>query len=662
MNFFESQDRVRKNTFTLALLFALAVVSLIVMTNLLVMVAFGYINSEQLQNGETLLQQMDWQTFAAVSVGVATIVLAGSLYKIMALSAGGKVIAEALGGQLIPQNTDDLKQRRLLNVVEEMAIASGTPAPPVYLLADEAGINAFAAGFSPRDAVIGVTRGAIDHLSREQLQGVIAHEFSHIFNGDMRLNIRLIGVLNGILILGIAGYYILHATSFSRRGRSNGKGAGGILALAIGLMVIGYVGTFFGGLIKAAVSRQREYLADASAVQFTRNPDGIADALKRIGGLKFGSKLENPAAPEVSHAFFAQGVSGFMQGLAATHPPLSKRIMRIDPQWDGKFNLTDNIDPANQSDLEQNEGRDQKDAMTDKQLGQKAMTLAVGAALTDVANAIDRIGNPQPETIDHARSLLSKIPEVIKDAAHEPYGARAVMYSMAIDSGQPIRDQQLAYLQTKADPDVFVLTHKLLSELDGLDTQFRLPIIDVAIPALKQLSLDQYHVFRDNLIALIEMDSRVDLLEWSLQKILFKHLDEQFFNQRPPARRYSTISQVKQETEVILSVLAYAGQTDQRDIEAAFTDAAKALEIKGLKLLAKNAIQLADLDRAMQELEQLTPLIKLRLLKACCASIVRNQIISPIEIELLRAFSDVLGCPMPPIRLSPQQSVTGNRE
>ncbi len=239
MNFFESQDRVRRNTAKLVFLFVLAVVTLIVMTNLLVMVTLGYINSEQLRDGETLTQQMDWRTFVAVGVGVGVVILVGSLYKIMALSAGGKTVAESLGGRLVSPNTDDLKQRKLLNVVEEIAIASGTPVPPVYLLSDEAGLNAFAAGFSPRDAVIGVTQGTIDHLSREQLQGVIAHEFSHIFNGDMRLNIRLMGVLNGILIIGIIGYYLLYSASFSGHRRGSDKGGGGILALAIGLMAIG---------------------------------------------------------------------------------------------------------------------------------------------------------------------------------------------------------------------------------------------------------------------------------------------------------------------------------------------------------------------------------------------------------------------------------------
>ena len=644
MNFFESQDRVRKNTLQLVFLFTLAVVTLIIMTNLLVMVVFGYINSEQMQDGGTLLQQMDWQTFAAVSAGVGVVVLVGSLYKIMALSAGGKTVAEALGGQLIPQNTDDLKQRKLLNVVEEMAIASGTPAPPIYLLADEPGINAFAAGFSPRDAVIGVTQGTIDHLSRDQLQGVIAHEFSHIFNGDMRLNIRLMGVLNGILIIGIIGYYILYSASYSRRGRSSDKGAGGILALAIGLMVIGFAGTFFGGLIKSAVSRQREYLADASAVQFTRNPDGIAGALKRIGGLEFGSKVENPGAPEVSHAFFAQGISGFMQSLSATHPPLAKRILRIDPHWDGKF------DSSNKTDSPRDEEEaDKKETMTREELAKKVAAVVTGAAMADVANAIDQIGNPKQETINYARSLISELPMVIREAAREPYGARAVIYSLVLDPGREVRGRQLKHLQEYADPDVFVLTHKLIPEMDGLDIKYRLPLIDIVIPALKQLSISQYKSFRENLIALIEMDSRVDLLEWSLQKILFNHLDGQFFKLAHTKTRYSHPGQLKKEIELILSIMAYAGHQDQNDIEEAFSAATKTLEFSGLQLVAKNEISLSSLDRSLQKLAKLKPLAKPQLLKACAASVVHDQKISPVEVELLRAFSDVLDCPMPPI-------------
>ncbi len=644
VNFFESQDRVRKNTTRLVFLFFLAVITLIIMTNLLVMLTLGYFNTEQLRDGETLIQQMDWWTFAAVSAGVGVVVLVGSLYKIMALSAGGKAVAETLGGRLISPNTDDLKQRKLLNVVEEIAIASGTPAPPVYVLADEEGINAFAAGFSPRDAIIGVTQGTIDHLSREQLQGVIAHEFSHIFNGDMRLNIRLMGVLNGILVIGIIGYYLLYSASFSRHRRGSDKGGGGILALAVGLMAIGFAGTFFGGLIKASVSRQREYLADATAVQFTRNPNGIAGALKRIGGLQYGSKVKNPGAPELSHAFFAQGVSGFMQALSATHPPLAERIRRIDPQWDGKFDYSDVDDRP--PDKEQ---PGKTETMTREQHGGKVAAVAVGAAVADVMNAIDQIGNLQQETINYARALISELPATVKEAAREPYGARAVMYCLALNKGQEVRDKQLRQLQDHADPDVYSSTLRLMPEMDRLETRYRLPLIDIAMPALKQLSVGQYESFRLNLLALIEMDSEIDLLEWSLQQILFGHLDGQFFKLPHMKARYSHPAQVKKEIALLLSVMAYAGQQNQSEVEKAFYSAVRALELSGLALLEKNEISLSRLDLAVGKLTRLKPLVKLRLLKACVASIVHDQRVSPVEVELLRAFSDVLDCPMPPV-------------
>ena len=641
MNFFESQEHARKSTGLLVGLFVLAVLSLIAMANLLVMLVFGYLDRDQLRDGETFIGQMDWRTFAAVSAGVTVVVLAGSLYKILALSAGGKAVAESLGGRLIPRDTRDMNQRKLLNVVDEMAIASGTPAPPVYLLADEPGINAFAAGFSPRDAVIGITQGTIDHLSRDELQGVIAHEFSHIFNGDMRLNIRLMGVLYGILVLGILGYYLLYSASFSRRRRGGERGAGGILALSIGLIAIGFVGTFFGGLIKAAVSRQREYLADASAVQFTRNPDGLAGALKRIGGLKSGSKVGNPGAAEVSHAFFAQGTSGFVQGLAATHPPLAKRILRIDPSWNGRFDFFDRAEPVQEAQAAEPESSARQT---------RAEKAAAGAAVIGVMTAIEHIGNPGREAVDHARTLLSDLPAVIKEAAREPYGARAVLYALALDKGdEEVRARQLKRLHDHADPDVYALTLKLLPRTDELDVKYRLPVVDIAVPALKALSPSQYSSFRANLVALVETDSRVDLLEWSLQKIVFNHLDAQFSKAARSRTRYSDPRQLKKEIELVLSVTAHAGARNQGGAEKAFAAAAEALGSAGLALLPKSQIRVPDLDSAFRKLEELQPLAKSRLLKACAASIAHDQRASTVEVELLRAFADALDCPMPPL-------------
>ncbi len=642
MNFFESQERAHKHTTLLIVLFGAAVVALIIMANLLALVVFGFVNSQQLRDGQTFVAQMDWKMFATVGAGVSMVVLVGSLYKMMVLSAGGKVVAESLGGQLIPRNTEEPNQRRLLNVVDEMAIASGTPAPPVYLLADEPGINAFAAGLSPRDAVIGITQGAIEQLSRDQLQGVIAHEFSHIFNGDMRLNIRLMGALNGILVLGILGYYLMYSTSFAGRRRGNDNSGVAIMALAVGLMVIGFAGTFFGGLIKAAVSRQREYLADASAVQFTRNPMGIAGALKKIGGLESGSIVRNPGAPEVSHAFFAQGVTGFTQWLSSTHPPLASRILQIDPQWDGKFDASQPLPAESQPPVDDAAGTRRPD------MARNMATVAAGAAAAGAIAVMDRIGQPTQESVKYARSLLADLPAAIRDAAREPYGARAVIYCLLLDKAAGLREQQLVLLHSRADKDVHALTIRLASQMDALEKRFRLPIIEIAIPALKQLSDGQYASFKENLVALINMDARVDLFEWSLQKILFSHLEGHFEKTPLSARRQADPGNLTQEFGLVLSVIAHTGATDQSSAQSAFDASAQTLATKGMALLAKDQIRIADLDRALGKLESLPPAAKSRLLKACAISTWHDQRATPAEVELLRAFASVLDCPMPP--------------
>jgi Zn-dependent protease with chaperone function len=643
MNFFESQERAHKHTTLLIVLFGVAVIALIVMANVLVLVVFGVVNSQQMSDGQSFVAQVDWKMFATVGAGVSVVVLVGSLYKMMALSAGGKVVAESLGGQLIPRNTEEPDQRKLLNVVDEMAIASGTPAPPVYLLANESGINAFAAGFSPRDAVIGITQGAIEQLSRDQLQGVIAHEFSHIFNGDMRLNIRLMGALNGILILGMLGYYLMYSTSFSRRRRGNDNSGAAILALAVGLMVIGFAGTFFGGLIKAAVSRQREYLADASAVQFTRNPGGIAGALKRIGGLRSGSIVRNPSAPEVSHAFFAQGVTGFSQWLSSTHPPLASRILRIDPQWDGKFDATE-LPPS----VESQPPAEGASAMPSPDRARTMATVAAGAAMADAVAVMDQMGQPTQESVLLARSLLSEMPAVIREAAREPYGARAVIYCLLLDKGAALRERQLTLLQDRADKNVYALTISLMPQMDALELRFRLPVIDIAIPALKQLSPSQYPPFLKNLAMLINLDAKVDLFEWSLQKILTRHLEGHFQKPLRAAARYADPGQLTRELGFVMSVMAHAGAADQNSAQRAFDASAPMLASTGMVLLGRDQIRISDLDQVLGKLDLLAPAAKSSLLTACIVSTWHDQRATPAEVELLRAIASVLDCPMPP--------------
>jgi Zn-dependent protease with chaperone function len=338
VNFFEHQDRARSSTRTLVLLFVAAIATLIIITTFLVVTVLSLTET---QNGPSSVNfdVVTSDVFLLVTVGVLSVVVLGTLFRFAQLRGGGRSVAQGLGGRLLNVQTRDADERKVLNVVEEIAIASGTPVPEVYLIEDPA-INAFAAGFRPQDAVIGITRGSIQQLNRDELQGVIAHEFSHIFNGDMRLNIRLIGWLYGITVIGMIGYYMLRGSqySYSMRNRKNGKGS--LMLLGLGFLVVGYGGTFFGNLIKAAVSRQREFLADASAVQFTRNPEGIGGALKKIGGYPGGTRLAAGNAAEISHMLFGEGLRSGFFGLFATHPSLDERIQRIDPSWIGSKRAT----------------------------------------------------------------------------------------------------------------------------------------------------------------------------------------------------------------------------------------------------------------------------------------------------------------------------------
>ena len=335
MDFFARQEEARQRSRRLVILFALAVAGVVASiyfaVRLLLVPSLG-------TAGAGLFHPPLFTVTATITL---LVIGAGSLSKSAELARGGAVIARSLGGRPVQPNSSEPRERRLLNVVEEMALAAGIPVPGVYLLEDEPGINAFAAGLTPDDAVVAVTRGALDELSRDELQGVIGHEFSHILNGDMRLNVRLTAVLFGILVIGLMGRGLLEVMLRSGAVRTRGKGKSGgpgvFIIVGIAMLVIGYVGYFFGRLIQAAISRQREYLADAAAVQFTRNPLGVSGALKKIGGYSLGSRLDSAAAAQIGHFFFAQSFrAGFTQ-LWATHPPLEERIRTIDPSWDGRF-------------------------------------------------------------------------------------------------------------------------------------------------------------------------------------------------------------------------------------------------------------------------------------------------------------------------------------
>ncbi len=553
MNFFAHQDRARSTTRKLVLLFSCAVISLIVITSLLIIFTLSFTESASGEiNFDSDLLTSD--IFILVSLGVLAVVTLGSLFKLAQLRGGGKVVAEAMGGHLLNTGSRDADERKILNVVEEIAIASGTPVPPVYLIEDPA-INAFAAGYKVQDAVIGITRGCIHQLNRDELQGVIAHEFSHIFNGDMRLNIRLMGLLYGIMVIGLIGYYIVRGSVYRRHSSRSDKKGGGIVILGIGLLVVGYGGTFFGNIIKAAVSRQREYLADASAVQFTRNPEGIAGALKKIGGFKEGSNIKSADASEISHMLFSQGLKTSFSDLFATHPPLAERISRIDPYWRGEF---DDITSSS------------KTANTNEQVSGFS-----GAASSK--SAIDSIGEPASEHIEMAANNLSLLPEELTEDAHSTFGACMLMHCLLMELSTPkIETKQLAILKEALSSRQYSSFLTIRKKASWLSRDLYLTLMDLCLPALKQLSPIQYRTFMSHLSQLIVADEQISVFEWCIFKILRYNLDQEIHTRENKI----DLNAAGWACEALLSVLSFIGNSDEAAAEAAFNNSQTQLNLR----------------------------------------------------------------------------------
>ena len=418
MNFFEHQEQARRSSGRLVILFILAVVAIIAF--LYFFFAYSLVFLGQ-QRPEKFAATGLWQPYTLLYVAGGTLLCSGlaSFIKISSLSSGGSAVAEMVGAVKVNPATRDPHERKYINVVEEMAIASGVPVPALYIMQDELNINAFAAGFTIQDAAVAVTRGCIEKLSRDELQGVVAHEFSHILNGDMKLNIRLIGVLAGILFIAMIGRIVLEigGNSSRRRSRSKDDGGAGVVVVGLALFLVGYVGYFFGSLIKAAVSRQREFLADASAVQFTRNPGGIGGALRQIGGYADG-ELETKRAAEVSHMCFSSVVNSFFS--FKTHPPLPERISRIE-------NLPlDDIGPGEAQ-------------ASGAPLAAGAAGLAGGTIRTSAADVIASTGSVTEAGVEKASYIVASLPAGLAEAAQHPLSASALVYLLILPENKKER-------------------------------------------------------------------------------------------------------------------------------------------------------------------------------------------------------------------------------
>ena len=633
MNFFEHQAAARRASTKLVLLFALAVVGIVCAVDVAVLIAIA--SRDESTPGQTITM------LVLASLGTIGIIGLGSLYRIASLRGGGESVAQQMGGVPVPEQTRDPQLRRLRNVVEEIAIASGVPMPKLYVLEHEAGINAFAAGYSPSDAVIAVTRGTLDRLNRDELQGVIAHEFSHILNGDMRLNIRLIGVLFGILMMAIVGRKILEHGRFGGRDKS----AGAVLVAALVAMAIGYLGLFFGRMIKAGVSRSREMLADASAVQFTRQTAGLAGALKKIGGVADGAKLEHAGdAEEVSHMLFGDGVG--LSGLFATHPPLLQRIQALEPSF-----RKDQLATLHQRWLSQPPNGLEEDARLGL-AGVDASRLPGADAEFSVSPpmVVAQVAHPQADDYRRADAIVSTIPDALRALASNREDVVPLMLALLLDEDAAVQGKQHTEIAARLGRETAVLAKAMRSEQFGeLHPMQRLPLASLAFPVLRLRPRPELNVVLDTVHAVVNTDGRVSVFEYCLGTLLQHQLRESLDPSRHAQFGNRKIGDAKREASILLALVAQAGHDNPHDALRAY--------LAGLqRVLPREHVEYAPppegvlaLEMVWPALNRLNPVAKQMMVEAVTAAVSHDGRVSVEEAELLRTVCSVLHCPLPPM-------------
>ena len=663
MDFFERQHKAKKKTGVLVFLFGVAVLLISLLNFLIIAAVIPFVDEER--NFSTLQDPM---LAMYVVLGTFVVISLAGLYRKSQLSDGGSSIASMMGGRLVNMASTDPDEQKLMNVVEEMAIASSVPMPEVFVMNEEKAINAFAAGYTVDDAVIGVTDGCMRRLSRDELQGVIAHEFSHILNQDMRLNLRLVAVVFGLFVLSQLGRLMIQIgfNSSGRRSSSNRDegGGGAVIGIAgLGIMAAGGLGILMGNLIKSAVSRQREYLADSSAVQFTRNPEGLAGALKKIGAMATGSRLLTPHAEEASHMFFGNGMSESWLSFTATHPPLLDRILLLEPSFGGDF-----------SEVKFEERRsptakpDSKARRTQSGIPIPGMGDALGQALPPVimglaaagqvqvgsaAAVADSIGNPTQQHIDFAAALLASLPEAVRTAAHDMHDACALVFALLLDPKDgPVQKKQLGQVDKLFGEQMAKATLKLSADVASLDPRAKLPVADLAVGSLRRMAKDQFERFNKLLESLAAADEKIDLFEFSLSKLVIRHLAPHFVKQQKKPARYYSLKKLSHECSVLISSLACTAGSNDETIQTAYAAGSSHLDATRLTQLPDVDCGLQELDQALVTLDGVSINLKRKLIEAAAATVSADGYLQIQEAELLRAISDSLGCPMPPLAIA----------
>jgi Zn-dependent protease with chaperone function len=664
MDFFDREAHARKQTRLLIWLFGLAVLVVVTLTNLALALVihafkhplfpgvwwnpFTFLITLLDLCGEAVFFPMDflkliWNPylFCWVTLVSLTSVALGSLYKIRLLSAGGSAVAELLDGRCVETNTSDPDEQRLRNVVEEMAIASGMPVPEIYVLDNERGINAFSAGHTRDDVAVGVTRGCLKLLTRDELQGVVAHEFSHILNGDTRLNLRLMGLMHGLFWPTPVGRILVRGSTQARDPDESIFDDVTIpfflptAPIGVLFLIVGGISSPFVRLIKSLICRKREWLADAAAVQFTRNPAGIGGALKKIGGLLKQGRLDSPHAETASHLYFVNYSHDSWFSSQSTHPPLAKRILAIDPAFDGQFPKVKTL-PPNQ--FERDQVYEQTLARVMSEVRKIPETL---------------VADPGGLTADHikaAAAIRFGLPPEVKQALRESAGAAGVVCSLLLSEDDAVRTRQMEILRANLNPAWSERTAALASQIQALGVKYKLALAEFAVPALRQHSLDEYAAFNETVRKLIECDGAIELFEYALMKMVARQLRAYFEGPDLDQARYGQIRDVLPECALLLSALAHMGQENEPEAQTAFAKGRQFLDPPGdqIQFVPRSEWDLGGVDAALARLAKCPASVQRNILLAGGKTVAADGHVTEREAELLRAIADSLDCPMPP--------------
>ncbi|MGI9272680.1 MAG: M48 family metalloprotease [Woeseiaceae bacterium] len=638
MNFFDQQDRARRSTKRLILLYLLSAASIVAGISLVV--AGALYNSD-------IHGPFSFSTFfgqqAPILIGTAiaaSLFIAGAtLVKTAQLSSGGGRVAQELGGTLVSPETSDPLRSRLRNVVEEMAIASGVPVPEIYVLEHETGINAFAAGYAPGDAAVAVTRGALEMLERDELQGVIGHEFSHILNGDMRINIRLMGILFGIMSIGLMGRTVFRHIRVASLGSKRGNGAPVVMIIGLGLIILGAVGVFFARVIKSGVSRQREYLADASAVQFTRQSEGLANALKKIGGYDAGSHIQAADPEEVSHMLFGTGSK--LRGMFATHPPLTERIQALDP------NFRDSDYPS--VNLREREMQLAEAGGDQRNMGLAGATSAMAGSVSPRSIG-ESVGQPTDQHVAFAARVRRSVPDTLYDAAHSSELSYLLVVALILDRTGAVLDRQFSLVNERLGEQRTRLIRNFYDELRSAGPEYRLPLLEIAFPALRQRPAPQLNYLIDLTGRLIEVDGEIDLHEFCFYRVLANNLRQVINPSNNPKQKRAGRKPVRDAAVELLRIAAHYGHDDDVEGEAAFRAGLAKFGNWGsaYPFAGDQAPSTASLDKSLDQLAALNGDGREMLLDAITAVVLHDEQLTVAEAELVRAICASLGIPLPP--------------